>query len=313
MYKRILVPLDGSRLAEQALPYAEILAKALSAQLELYEVIEPPPDQWVDSAHGIYPHRLSDSLRSTRQDYLERIANSLRANNLSVATKVEEGSPAHCIAVEAEAKPDTLIAMASHGRSGITRWVLGSVTDKVLQDTPCPLLIIRADENQSAPTSIALHHLIVPQDGSPVGEQALPHAAALARALKANIRLVRANPSQGEYHAYMGLYPMNSSSTVYTGMYEEFERAADAQAMEQLLDAKDKLRKLGVLSVDEDLTKGHAPELIVQLAHDIPDSMVIMSSHGRAGVGRWIMGSVSDRVARHAGVPVLIVRAKEAE
>ena len=313
MYKRILVPLDGSELAEQVLPYARALAKGLSASLDLLEVIEPPPSQWADSAHGVYPHRLADSLKNTARDYLERVAVPLRREGLSAVTNVRKGSPPQCIAAEAELEPDTLIAMSSHGRSGIARWVLGSVTDKVLQDTSCPLLIVRASEEGAVSSPARIANLIVPQDGSALAEQALPHAAALARPLRSKVHLVRANHSLGEYHNYMGLYPLDSSSNVYHEMYQEFAKESDARAMEQLHDVKDRLRDMGITSVEENLLKGHAAEVIVDLAKETANCLIVMSSHGRSGIGRWVLGSVSDRVVRHSGVPVLIIRATEEE
>ena len=151
--------------------------------------------------------------------------------------------------------------------------------------------------------------LLVPLDGSPLAEQVLPHVAALAKALKTKVHLVRANPSLGEFHPYMDHYSLDSSATVYTGMYEEFSREADAQAKEYLHGAKDRLRDMGVASVEENLLKGHAAEVITDLAQEMPRCMVLMSSHGRSGIGRWILGSVADRVVRYGKGPVLIVRA----
>ncbi len=313
MYKRILVPLDGSHLAEQVLPYARALAKGLSARLDLFEVIKPPHEEWGDSARGLYLHLPSDSIKNTSTHYLEGIAVSLRAEGLSAVTKVREGSPPQCIAAEAEREPDTLIAMSSHGRSRIARWVLGSVADKVLRDTSCPLLIIRATESGAVSYPAKAANLIVPQDGSALSEQALPHAAALARALKAKVHLIRANPSLGEYHNYMSRCPLDSSSTVYHEMYQEFAKEADARAMEHLHDVKDRLRDMGITSVEENLSKGHAAEVIVDLAKETANCLIVMSSHGRSGIGRWVLGSVSDRVVRHSGVPVLIIRATEEE
>ena len=102
---------------------------------------------------------------------------------------------------------------------------------------------------------------------------------------------------------------MDSSATIYTGMYEDFSKEADARAMEYLHGAKDRLREMGVASVEENLLKGHAAEVIVDLAQEMPRCMVLMFSHGRSDVGPWILGSVADRVVRYAGGPVLIVRA----
>jgi nucleotide-binding universal stress UspA family protein len=111
----------------------------------------------------------------------------------------------------------------------------------------------------------------------------------------------------------MGLHPLDSSWTVYHEMYQEFAKEADARAMEQLHNVKDRLRDMGLTSVEENLLRGHAAEVIVDLAKETTNCLIVMSSHGRSGIGRWVLGSVSDRVARHSGVPVLIIRAAEEE
>jgi nucleotide-binding universal stress UspA family protein len=310
MYQRILVPLDGSHLAEQMLAWAGVLAKGMQSRVELLRVIEPPPPGLSDPAHGIYPHQVSASAASHAQDYLESLAIPLRQDGLSVSSIVREGSPAPAIASEAAKEPDTLIAMTTHGRSGIGRWLLGSVTDKVLRATTNPLLMFRAYDPENPPEAVKLQTIIVPLDGSPLAEQALPHAVALAKALKLRVLLVRATPSLGEYHRYVEHYPLDSSSTI-SRMYEEFSREEDARAMEYLHQVKEKLNRQRVFSAEERLLKGHAAEAIVELAQEIPHSLVAMTTHGRSGIGRWLLGSVADRVVRHSRDLVLVVRATE--
>jgi nucleotide-binding universal stress UspA family protein len=136
MYPRILAPLDGSELAEQILPYVCNLGKGLRTKIELLRVFEPVLPDLVDSAHGVYPHRIATSIGDQAKDYLEKIAAPLRQKGLTVSCSVDEGSPASLIVSEAEREPATLIAMSTHGRSGITRWAFGSITDKVLHATP---------------------------------------------------------------------------------------------------------------------------------------------------------------------------------
>ena len=310
MYPRILVPLDGSALAEEVLPYAKALVKGLNIRVDLLRVVESPPNEMADSTHGVFPHRLSDSIKNSARDYLEGIAHSLREEGFQVFSKAREGNPADCIIAEAELEPDTLIAMSSHGRSGISRWVLGSVADKVLHSTRSPLLLARASQGEKEGISgdSKVENLLVPLDGSFLADQVVPHVAALAHALGSKVHLVRANPTMGEYHSYMGHYPLDSSANIYTQMYEEFSKEADAQAMSHLHDVKERLQAEGILAVEEVLLRGKAAEIIVELAQETPKSLVVMSSHGRSGMGRWILGSVSDKVARHSGVPVLIIR-----
>lgn len=311
MYQRILVPLDGSPLAEQVLAWVGILAKGMQSQVELLRVIEPPPQDLPDSAHGIYPHRVLASIASHAQDYLEGLAIPLRQDGLSVSSIVREGSPAPSIASEGAKEPETLIAMTTHGRSGISRWLLGSVTDKVLHATTNPLLMVRAYDQENPPEAVNLQTIIVPLDGSSLAEQALPHAASLAKALKLRVLLVRVTPSLSEYQRYLEDYPLDSSSTIYSGMYEEFSREQDALAMQYLHQVQEKLNNQGVSSVGERLLKGHAADAIVGLARETPHSLVAMTSHGRSGVGRWLLGSVADRVVHHSRDLVLVIRAAE--
>ena len=282
MYQRILVPLDGSPLAEQVLAWVGILAKGMQSRVELLRVIEPPPQDLPDSAHGIYPHRVFASIASHAQDYLEGLAIPLRQNGLSVSSIVREGSPASSIASEGAKEPDTLIAMTTHGRSGISRWLLGSVTDKVLHATTNPLLMVRAYDQENPPEAVNLQTIIVPLDGSSLAEQALPHAVSLAKALKLRVLLVRVTPS-----------------------------LEDARVMQYLHQVQEKLNNQRVSSVEERLLKGHAADAIVGLARETPHSLVAMTTHGRSGVGRWLLGSIADRVVRHSRDLVLMIRAAE--
>jgi nucleotide-binding universal stress UspA family protein len=200
--------------------------------------------------------------------------------------------------------------MTTHGRSGIGRWLLGSVTDKVLRATTHPLLMVRAYDRENPPEAVGLQTIIVPLDGSSLAERVLPHAVSLARALKLRVLLVRATPSLGEYHRRVEHYPSDSSSTI-SRMYEEFSREEDARAMQYLHQVKEKLNRQRIFSVEEKLLKGQAAEAIVELARETPHSLVAMTTHGRSGIGRWLLGSIADRVVRHSRDLVLVVRAAE--
>jgi nucleotide-binding universal stress UspA family protein len=201
--------------------------------------------------------------------------------------------------------------MTTHGRSGISRWLLGSVTDKVLHVTTNPLLMVRAYDQENPPEAVNLQTIIVPLDGSSLAEQVLPHAVSLARALKLRVLLAKATPSLGEYQRYLEHYPLDGSSTVYSGMYEEFSREEDALAMQYLHQIQEKLNNQGLSSVEERLLKSHAADAIVGLARETPHSLVAMTTHGRSGVGRWLLGSVADRVVRYSRDLVLVIRAAE--
>ena len=177
MYSKILVPLDGSRLSEQILPYARFFADAHGIPVELVRITDPDarPPFWSPETTGRY-------LRKIAAEYFSSAAR----------TVTEIGAPAKAIVDHAKADPSCLIAMATHGMSGVRRWLLGSVTSKVVQTTANPLLLIRSNENPDAVTQVRMDQIFVPLDGSGLAERTLPHACALAKRLNLEMHLVRA-------------------------------------------------------------------------------------------------------------------------
>ena len=146
MYKEILVPLDGSELAESALPHARELAKAFGARITLLSVIEPVA---VYSQPGVVGPVISVAMNIQEEmeslgQYLDKIAEQLRAENVEVQRVVREGDPASQICDYAQESKADVIVMSTHGRSGIRRWVYGSVADRVLRGARVPVLLIRA-------------------------------------------------------------------------------------------------------------------------------------------------------------------------
>ena len=317
MYDRILVPLDGSALGEEVLPLVRTVARATEAPIELLRVFDPGLISLDLDEPGVDPsEEFASRFSSDREfvapayitDYLNRTAEDLRADGFEVSTNVVIGEAAHCIVEEAEGRPDTLIAMCTHGRSGVTRWVMGSVTDKVLQATYNPVLLVREGKH---PSEAELETLVVPLDGSLLAEQALPHVVTMAKALSLKIVLLRVTPSAEEYHRYMSATPISAAATVYSAPYEEFASAADAHSMQYLHGIAEELEREHLATVEQVLLRGHAAEVISEVAQEAHRSLVVMTSHGRSGLGRWLLGSVTDRVVRHSGEPVLVVRARE--
>ena len=292
MYKRILVPLDGSPLGDRVLPYVRMLGKKLGAKVELFRVFDPHPEYLYPDHYQFWPHNdYSVYCREEVTAALDRAKIQLERAGISatavmhgpetVATKGVHryGTPAEHIVTESEKEPDTLIVMSTHGRSGVGRWVMGSVSDKVLRATDKPLLIICAKGNDAILDG-TIGHIIVPQDGSALAEKILPHAIALAKALEARVCLVRATQDD----------------------------EADAGELGHLERLAERFRDEGVVEVDELLLHGDPAMAIVDLTHEYPDALVAMTTHGRSGLGRWLMGSVADRVVRHAAGPVLVLR-----
>ena len=324
MYARILVPLDGSDMAEQVLPYVRQIGKSLRVPVEFLRVIEPMnPDMEgvsfrpstgypttsessgvqrtteISGPRGPFLDQIVASLSSHAQDYLEHLAAVARHGGLDVSTSVHEGMPAYYIVEEAHKESSTLIAMTTHGRSGVTRWLLGSVTDKVLHATSNPLLLVSSRDHIGASADVKLTTVIVPLDGSDLAEQVLPHAVSLANALSLKVLLVRVTPLAADYYRY----------TDYSvGAYYDYSAGVDAAALEYLHGINQRLQGQQIISVEERLLHGNPAAAIVDLAKEVTGTVVAMTTHGRSGVGRWVLGSVADRVVCHCGNPVLIVR-----
>jgi nucleotide-binding universal stress UspA family protein len=304
MFTRILVPLDGSELAEQVLPYVRILGKGLQARVELLRVFEPVSPSLADPAHGLYLDRIIASVRTQMQDYVENVAASLRKDGLTVSTIVHEGNAAASIVQEAETIPDTLVAISTHGRSGVTGWVMGSTTDKVLHATTHPVFVVRVWDRVESGPRVKLNSMLVPLDGSTIAEQALPYAVALATALGLNVILLRVTLSAEDYPL-----PASDFAGYPLARIEELIEFGDAEAQEYLETVCVKLREQGVASVEGRVVRGHAGGAILDMARQTQDCLVTMTTHGLSGLDRWIRGSVANRVVRHSVDPVLVIRA----
>jgi len=285
MYTEILIPLDGSPLAEEVLPYAELFATAFEIPMELLCIVDPE----TVSTEG------SDALENActeSSSYLEGIARSL-TGRVPVQCTVEKGDPAERIAAAA-ARTNPLIAMSTHGRSGVQRWLLGSVAEKTVQATAHPLLLIRARRKQARGNGVTLRKLLVPLDGSPVAEQVLPYVSYLAKTMGFEVVLLRAYEVHLRGHSHR--------------MRQIRETVKDS-AQAYLDDKARALKAEGVASVTCRVEQGDAAARIVRVARELPDDLIAMSTHGRSGVRRWVLGSVTSRIVRHSNDPVLVIRA----
>jgi nucleotide-binding universal stress UspA family protein len=297
MYSRMLIPLDGSKLAEQVLPYARYLAKALSLPVELLEVVDPDAlELLVNHDQGRYLDTLLADKRTSSAHYLETMARSFEPVRVTCA--VENGKAEEVIIDKAAADKDTLIVMATHGRSGIQRWMLGSIADKVLHGSTNHLFLVRAAEQAKTDGESPLKKVIVPLDGSPLAETVLPHVLDLGKKMQLEVILVRAyalppSVTTDEYGAYT------------QGLFDQLE----TEAKDYLAEKIKVLARQGLKNVSSVVDLGYGAEEITALARKTDDNFIAMCTHGRSGVRRWVLGSVTERVVRHSGDPVLIIRA----
>lgn len=300
MYKKLLIPLDGSQLSEAILPYARVLAKGLKIPVDLLRIIEREViEVAVNPKRNYFFDDVEADLRSSCNDYLAGVAASfVETHNVNCVTFV--GDPAEVIVDTASVDPDALIAMSTHGRSGIQRWYLGSVADKVLHASTNPMLLAKGTaQPESQDGEATIKRIIVPLDGSPLAERALPHATVVAQALHAELDMVSVCNSPTHAYYAEGLIPNFDENR--DAMQEEAKNYLDVKA--------EQLSLQGVENASCIIETGDAGARIIELAQQTPNSLVTMCSHGRSGIGRWVLGGTTDRVVRYSGDPVLVIRA----
>jgi nucleotide-binding universal stress UspA family protein len=286
MYKRILVPLDGSKLAEQVLPFARRLADSFGSAVELLQATDP------NARPPFWPPQHSAK-------YLKELSEKCFSASARVAEVTEVGEPGQVIVDRAKADPTCLIAMATHGMSGMRRWLWGSVAAKVVQTAANPLLLVRPADGDPA-TPVALNTIFAPLDGSALAEKALPHVIALGKAMNLEVHLVR-------------LYTLPVDAYVIAdGVIAQgsgvFRESIKREATTYLDGKVDELRAEGLARVIATAIEGDAASEIIDIARKTPNNMIAMSTHGRSGVGRWLLGSVAEKVIQHSQDPVLVIR-----
>ncbi|HZD40682.1 MAG TPA: universal stress protein [Terriglobales bacterium] len=300
MHTKILIPLDGSKTAEKVLPYARFLAGALKLPVELLavvDIVEITTHLSADRARHL-DTMIEDIVRHS-EEYLKRVASTLPGG----ATKctVEKGAAEEMIIETAAADKGALVAMATHGRSGINRWLLGSVAEKVLRGTTNALLLVRATEEAKVEGAVSINSVVVPLDGSELAESVIPTVADLAKTLKLGVVLFRAyNIPYNAYTTGEGYYAMD---------FEEMLKAMRDEAVDYLEKKTEAVKKLGIDKVSYSVKEGFAADEIISLTQKTPDALIAMCTHGRSGVKRWMLGSVTETVVRHTSDPVLVIRA----
>ena len=299
MYSKILVPLDGSKTAEKVLPYARYLAGKFKVPVELLAVVDiaDVAAHMASEKARFLDTIIEDAVRHCTT-YLRGIATTFA--QADVKCSVEKGKAEETIIEKAASDKTMLIAMATHGRSGLNRFLLGSVAEKVLRGAVNPLLLIRATEEAPVEGEVAFKSIIVPLDGSELAKGMLPMAAAMAKKLDLEIELFRA------YHIPYNVY--GGDEGFYAGNYEELVGGVGDEAREYLEREAAALKKLGLAKITCVTKEGFAGDEIIAMARQSAGSLIAMSSHGRSGVKRWVLGSVAETVVRHSGDPVLIIR-----
>lgn len=322
MFKRILVPLDGSSLAERALPLAAHLARNMHASIILVRALNLMYETGVQMV-GIANTYITDEVMSNEsmsiRAYLGEIKKSEALSGIETRIAAPIGLAADCILDEVQEEHADLIVINSHGYTGFKRWALGSVAEKVARHSPVPVLILhQGDESQLILDKYVGKRVkaLVALDGSEFSEASIVPTAQLVAALCA--------PNSGALHLMRVVkVPSAEAKKEYerTGVGIRSEDHVHAEAMDYLAGAAARfagdIKKLGV-EVTWSVERGYdiADTLVnaLQLKNGSgPYSLIAMTTHGRSGLRRWVVGSITEHVLTGTRIPMFVVRPQEAK
>ena len=285
MYRRILVPLDGSKLAEGALPYVEGVATRLHSEVILLTVCAP-----------------GDCFELPLKAYLEKRAGELSSLGIKTSPVVVQGNAANEILNFTEKNDINLIINSTHGHTGPSIWPLGSIANKILQKSRIPLLLIRSRELETVLREKELLKILVPLDGSQFADGVIPYVEGLAEGMDSEVILITVNE------------PLQIPDVVrHTAGFDEkkYENELTAKTERDVkgyLSKKESaLRNKGV-QVSSTSLLGMPAQTILQYAEDNSISLIALSTHGFSGITKWAYGSVASKIIQSSSKPVLLVR-----
>lgn len=305
MVATIVVPLDGSKLSERALPYARGLARREGTDVVFVSAVEIPVEFTPVPAAGLAIGGEIDEWVAARKTYLESVAATFP--NVRASYVVTIGAPADVV-IEALAKQSNpLLVMASHGRSGLSRLFAGSVASRILGEVHNPVLLIRANlPDVPAGATVPFKKALVPLDGSEFGERVLTDALNAIDDAELALHLLRIVDIPVMTMAAAG----DPAAGMNYGLVSEYLDATRDEAEAYLTTLAERLSADG-RSVTTEIRDGDVAHEIVDSAQKHNADVIAMSTHGRGGLGRLIFGSVAEKVLHNAKHPLLLIRPKE--
>ncbi len=284
MFEKMVLLLDTSELAEAVIPYAVHLASKMGSEIDVVNAIEGEA----------YAERLARA-------YLDKIADEIKDPGIKKKRSVIlRGKAAEQILDYVDRNKIDIIAAASHGHSGIRRWVIGSTIDKIIRGTKVPVLLVHSKEKSAVSRQAAFTHVLLPLDGSKTAEAALPYAESVVNKTKARVSLFRAvSPLVDQYAG-----PPEGYVVDYTG---KVMQALQEEAADYLKQTAKLFEERGILVSTTMIVGSPASEILKYIEKQKVD-LVVMSTHGRTGFGRWILGSVADKILHSVEVPLLLIR-----
>jgi nucleotide-binding universal stress UspA family protein len=294
----ILLPLDGSSLAEQALPLVGTLAHRSGSKVHLAMVFQRPPVLPGSLEEPIPEPGLEPELRDQATLYLRSTAEALgTTHGVEVTYALLEGLPAHALADHARAKRVGLIVMTTHGHTGISRFWLGSVADRLLRRVTSPVLLLRPKDD---PQPIEFRNTVVTLDGLDEGERVVEPAIELGSLCEdSRFTLVQVVEPPVALITRMAMQPAK--------MRPHWHELQENCARSYLERVATRMRQRGVSVSTQMISARGVGEQILGLANAISADLIVVGTHGARGVERMLLGSVADKVIRGATQPVLVV------
>lgn len=297
MFDKVLVPLDGSELAEGSLdPALAIIhrpgGKVILLNVPVYRPVMVPGT----AGYGlVLPEQTFDlQNRDEIGIYLEEVRQARQGPDFSITIEVLEGDVAGNIVDLALEKGVDLIVMTTHGYSGFTRWMLGSITERVLRNAPCPVLVVRCAD--------ALKHVVITLDGSRLAEQALEPGLEVARQLGGRVTLLRVDDGGGLSTVDKGMLDI-----AHHGLSQQIDPETGGDAVHYLENVAGRYRTPS-LEIDTAVVTGSPAQGILEYVEANQVDLIVMATHGRTGIRRWVYGSVTEKCLHNTACAMLIVR-----
>ncbi len=313
MFQRILVPLDGTYCAEQAIPMAAKIAQRSGASITLMYVLRLVPQYLpYPIPAGILPQEVFRTDEQNAQDYLSRMRGTEDLRTLSVSTDIFLGNPGTDLLQHARLKHINCIVMGCHGKSGLKRFIFGSVSVQILRHSDIPVLIVKETPDEQKPKSINQQpfRILVALDGSPDAEAVLQHAILLTTLLSA--------PRSGKLTLARIVYPVLAAREANASIIVKANQKA-IEAGELYLEAtREKLLHNGngtvELEIDTTLrVDEHVSDALIAIikAAKTPFDALALVTHGREGISHLMLGSIAEHLLEHMPIPLLVVKQPE--
>lgn len=290
MYEKLLVPLDGSELAEKALPYVEGIAKKLKSEAVLFNACPP----------GYCPER-------PMKDYLDNKAEELQSQGILASSLLVKSDAAEGILEAAERYDIGLIIISTHGLTGLTSWPVGIIASKVLRRSNVPTLLLRSSEREEVDAKEILQKILIPLDGSRFAESIIPFVEGLVEDGNSEIILLRVVEPMKLVH-YSTYEERQSREEIDWERYEEEITTKLERAAMHYLTQKEKVLQHKGIKVSSLTLLGKPAQTILEYAEENSVSLIAIASHGLSGITKWAYGSIASKIIETSPKPVLLIR-----